>query len=97
MTVHHMVWLELDAGLSDAQVTEMFDKVAALLKQIPGVLDVKAGRNFTDRAPNITHATLVTLKDKQSLAGYGPHPKHVEAQGLLKPHVKQLLVVDIAS
>ena len=97
MTVHHMVWLELDAGLSDAQVTEMFDKVAALLRQIPGVMEVKAGRNFTDRAPNITHATLVTLKDKQALAGYGPHPKHVEAQDLLKPHLKSIKVVDIAS
>jgi Cu/Ag efflux pump CusA len=92
-----MVWLELDAGLSDDQATAMFAKVADLLKQIPGVMDVKAGRNFTDRAPNITHATFVTLKDKQALAGYGPHPKHVEVQGILKPHVKQLLVVDIAS
>ncbi len=94
MTVHHMVWLELDGGLSDAQATEMFGKVAGLLKQIPGVMEVKAGRNFTARAPNITHATLVTLKDKQALAGYGPHPKHVEVQGLLKPHLKNIMVVD---
>jgi hypothetical protein len=97
MTVHHMVWLELDSGLSVAKATEMFGKVAGLLKQIPGVMDVKAGRNFTARAPNITHATLVTLKDKEALAGYGPHPKHVEVQGILKPHVKNLLLVDTAT
>jgi len=94
MAVHHLVMLELDGGLSDAQATELLGKVAGLLKQIPGVMDVKSGRNFTARAPNVTHASLVTLQDKQALAGYGPHPKHVEAQGLLKPHLKSITVVD---
>ena len=28
-------------------------------------------QNFTDRAGNITHAAIVTLADKQALAGYG--------------------------
>ena len=94
MTVHHMVMLELDGGLSDTQATEMFAKTGALLRQIPGVVDVKSGRNFTTRAPNVTHATIVTMKDKQALAGYGPHPKHVEVQAILKPHLKSLSVVD---
>lgn len=95
MTVHHMVLLDLDAGLSDVQATEMFGKIAGLLKQVPGVVDVKSGKNFTTRAPNVTHAVIVTLKDKQALAGYGPHPKHVEVQGILKPHLKNISVVDI--
>lgn len=94
MPVHHMVMLELDGGLSDPQAAEMFGKIAGLLQQIPGVLEVKSGRNFTARAPNVTHATIVTMKDKQALAGYGPHPKHVEVQGMLKPHLKSLSVVD---
>jgi Stress responsive A/B Barrel Domain len=58
-------------------------------------MDVKAGSNFTDRAPNITHGTLVTLKDKQALAGYGPHPNRVEVLGMLKPHLKSIMAVDV--
>ena len=94
MSVHHVVLLELRHELSAAQETEMFVKIAGLLKQIPGVTDIKAGKNFTERAPNVTHAVIVTMKDKEALAGYGPHPKHVAVQAILKPHRKSLLVAD---
>ncbi len=95
MTVHHMVLLELDGKLSDAGVGQMFGAIDRLLKQIPGVMDVQWGRNFASRASNVTHAAIVTLKDRQSLAGYGPHPNHVEVQQILKPHLKSFSVVDI--
>ncbi|MEO8923949.1 MAG: Dabb family protein [Caldimonas sp.] len=95
MTVHHMVLLEFDDKLSDAGVGQMFGAIDRLLKQIPGVMDVQWGRNFASRASNVTHAAIVTLKDRQSLAGYGPHPNHVEVQQILKPRLKSLSVVDI--
>ena len=95
MTVHHLVLFDFDPGLTDTQAAELFARIDALLRQIPGVTDVKLGKNFTTRAPGVTHAAVVTMKDKQALAGYGPHPKHVEVQGLLKPHLKNLSVVDI--
>lgn len=93
MTIHHLVLLELNE-LSAALEAEVFVRLDGLLRQIPGVIDVKTGRNFSDRTPNISRALVVTMKDKQSLAGYGPHPKHVEGQGILKPYVKSLSVVD---
>lgn len=95
MTVHHIVLLEFDGELSDAGVEEMFEAIGGLLKQILGVMDVNWGRNFASRASNVTHAAIVTLKDRRSLAGYGPHPNHVEVQQMLKPHIKPLSVVDI--
>jgi len=94
MAIQHLVLLDLDAGLAEAEGAELFRKMAGLLKQVPGVLDVKGGRNFTSRAPNVTHGLIVTMKDREALAGYGPHPKHVEAQGMLKPYVKNISVVD---
>lgn len=93
MTIHHLVLLDLNE-LSTAQEVEVFAKFDGLLRQIPGVIDFKIGRNFTNRAPNVTHAAIVTMKDKESLAGYGPHPKHVEVQGILKLYVKSMSVVD---
>ncbi len=95
MTVQHMVLLEFDGKLSDAAVGEMFGAIDGLLKQIPGVMDVQWGRNLAGRVSNVTHAAIVTLKDRQSLAGYGSHPNHVEAQQILKPHLMSLSVVDI--
>lgn len=94
MTIHHIVLLEFNDKLSDAQELEMFVRIDGLLRQIPGVIEVKGGKNFTDRAPNVSRAVIVTLKNKEALSGYGPHPKHIEAQGILKPYLKSLSVVD---
>ena len=95
MTILHLVLFDLKDEFSGTLEAELFAKTDALLKQIPGVIDIKSGRNFTTRAPNVTHASVMTMKDKESLAGYGPHPKHVEVQGMLKPYLKGLSVVDI--
>ncbi|MSQ70136.1 MAG: Dabb family protein [Betaproteobacteria bacterium] len=95
MTILHLVLFDLKDEFSGALEAELFAKTDALLKQIPGVIDIKSGRNFSTRAPNVTHASVMTMKDKESLAGYGPHPNHVEVQGMLKPYLKGLSVVDI--
>ena len=95
MTILHVVLLEMKDELSTDLAAELFAKVDAMLKQIPGVIDVKTGRNFTTRSPNVTHASIMTMKDKETLANYRPHPIHVEAQGMLKPYLKGSTVADI--
>ncbi len=95
MTVLHLVLLEMKEELSNDLAAELFAKTDAMLKQIPGVIDVKSGRNFTTRSPNVTHASIMTMKDKETLANYRPHPIHVEVQGMLKPYLIRASVGDI--
>ncbi len=94
MAVKHIVLFELHDSVTEADAEGMFGTIQQLLVNIPGVIDVSVGKNFTDRAPNVTHGAVVTLESKQALEGYGPHPNHVEVQGILKPNVKSVSAVD---
>ena len=95
MAVKHIVLIEPNNSVDDATMQGLIDQMIPLLLQIPGVQDANAGKNFTDRAPpGVTHALVVTLDTKDSLAGYGPHPIHQQVLGLLKPAVKNVAAVD---
>ena len=53
-----------------------------------------SGKDFSGRAGYFTHSVIVTMRDKDVLADYGPHPAHKEVQGILGPIVKTLWVID---
>ncbi len=95
MSIEHIVLIEANEGKSEQEAKELLDAISGLKGKIPGVLDVKLGANFTNRAPDVTHAAVVTLEDKEALAGYGPHPAHKDVLKLLLPFAKNVTVVDI--
>lgn len=95
MTVEHIVLIEPNDGVSEDQTKEVLDGIAGLKNKIPGVVDVKIGKNFTKRAPQISHAVIVTLVDPEALAAYGPHPAHKDVLRILLPFAKNLTIADI--
>jgi hypothetical protein len=95
MTVEHLVLIETNDGVTDAEVQEVMAGIIALKDKIPGVLEVKIGNNFSDRAPHISHAAVITLTDKDALAAYGPHPAHQDLLKILMPIAKNLTIADI--
>ena len=95
MTIEHLVLIEANEGVSEAEAQEVMDGISALKGKVPGVLEVKIGKNFTDRAPHITHAASITLADKAALAAYGPHPAHQDLLKILMPMAKNLTIADI--
>ena len=95
MAIEHLVLIEQNDGVTEAQAQEVMDGIAALKDQVPGILDVKIGNNFSDRAPHISHAAVVPLADKDALAAYGPHPAHQELLKILMPMAKNITIADI--
>ena len=94
MAVQHIVLLEPKNGVTDAQMREALKSAAGLKGKVPGVSEVKSGKNFTDRAGNFSHAIIVTLQDKDTLSGYGPHPAHQEVAKTLGGLTENLFAVD---
>ena len=75
------------------QVEEAF---AALPGKIPEIYDYEWGTNNSPEGLNqgLTHAFFVTFKSEADRAVYLPHPDHLAFVEVLKPHVKDVTVVD---
>jgi UDP-N-acetylenolpyruvoylglucosamine reductase len=78
MPVNHVVWIKFAAETSAQRITEHMDALRRLKTDVPGINHLSVGANFTNRAHGFTHGLVVELKDKEALAGYAVHPRHVE-------------------
>ncbi len=95
MTVQHIVLVEWKDEADDATIDAFLAAVSALPEKIDGVEKVEFGKNFTDRAGNFTHVGIVTMRDRDVLAAYGPHPEHQAALAGAMPVVEKIIVADI--
>jgi len=94
MTVKHIVLIEWKDDADAATIDAFMSAAAAFPDQIDGVESVEWGENFTDRAGNYTHAAIVTMRDKDVLAGYGPHPVHQAAVAMAMPVIANMIAAD---
>ena len=94
MAIEHIVLLEKKDGATNEQTQAALAGIKSLKEKITGVLEVKVSENITDRAP-YSHGAIITMQDREALAGYGPHPAHQEVLQLLQPVAANLIVVDI--
>lgn len=73
--VNHMVIFKFSPETTEAQLDECVRR-ARELKDIPGVVDLAAGRNFSDRSQGFAIGLNVRFADVASLETYAPHPMH---------------------
>jgi hypothetical protein len=92
-----LIWLK-DAG--NAQQQAKIIEVSKSFRDIPGVLDVQAGkavasdRDIVDDSFDV--GILVVVPDERRLAEYLAHPIHQRAKNdVLLPLVEKILVYDI--
>ena len=94
MTVQHIVMLEFNDEVDEKTRMNSLKAVESLKDRIDGIEKIESGKDFSGRAGEFTHALIVTMRDKDVLGAYGPHPAHKEVQDLLHPVVKTLWVID---
>lgn len=93
MAVKHIVWIRGKPAVSEKEMEKLLASIKSLQSFISGVLEVSAGKNFTDRANGYTHGVIITLADKQALSDYIVHPKHVEVVSVLRT-ISDTMVLD---
>jgi len=80
MAVEHQVWFKFNPGVTPERIAFHMANLAALKSKVPGVIDLKLGKNFTERAPaGVTHGLAVTVASREALKTYLEHPDHVAA------------------
>ncbi|KHF41580.1 Dabb family protein [Halalkalibacter okhensis] len=94
--VTHIVLIKFSRKVSDSQVDKLIEKTLKLKDEIPGIIDIQQGRNFSNRNQGYEVGMTVKFEDKQALENFGPHPKHQEVVDYLKNELglEDLIVVD---
>ena len=98
--LHHVVLLWLKEPGKQQAVSEII-AVSETVRDIPGVIDVKAGtpvpseRSVVDGTYDV--ALLVVVEDKAALQAYLDHPIHTAAsRDVLKPAVERVIIYDFS-
>lgn len=74
--VEHMVLFRTTPEATEAQKQQMVDALRALKEQVPGIVDLTVGRNFSDRNQGYDIGLVVRFQDRAALEVYLPHPAH---------------------
>ena len=95
MMINHLVVFKFGSSTTEEQLDEVIDRLKALKEKIPGIEDIKVGRNFSEKNQGFEIGLSVILKDKAAVEAYGPHPKHQEVITFLNEvGLANLIVVD---
>lgn len=93
--VVHIVVLRLKAEAAPAQVGELLTALRNLPAQVPGILDLDCGRNFSPgRAQGYDLGLVVRFPGQAELAAYGPHPAHQAVRRRIDALCSEVLVLD---
>lgn len=93
--VQHLVVFKFAPSTTTEQKDTAKEKIQSLKEVIDGVEDIKVGHNFSQKNKGFDLGLTVTLKDKEALETYDPHPKHQEVVTYLKEiGLVDLVVVD---
>jgi hypothetical protein len=74
--VEHLVLFKTTPGATDEQKLRAIEALKTLKEKIPGILDITAGLNFSDRNQGFDIGLAVRFVDRQALEVYLPHPAH---------------------
>ena len=93
--IEHVVLFRWAEDASAEAKDRVEEELRALLTQIPGILDLTYGENFSSRSQGYTHALVVRFEDRAALEVYSPHPAHQRVvQEFIAPIRADTLVVD---
>lgn len=82
--VEHIVFFKFDPKTTQAQKEEAITQLKGLKEQLPGILDIQAGLNFSERSQGYELGLTVRFDSKESLINYGPSDEHQEVVRFLE-------------
>ncbi len=73
--LEHHVFIKVN---DESKVEEAVKAIMAMEPEIPEILEISAGRNFSNRSQGFQLGLRVKLADRDALEGYQNHPVHLK-------------------
>ena len=90
----HTFAIRYQPETSQADKNRALAGILAFQGQVPGLLEIHAGPNFSARANGFEYGAVMKFTDRQSLAAYLVSPLHQEFLAWVGPLVAQAQDVD---
>lgn len=94
--LRHAVFFSFKEESSEADVQSVTDAFAALPGKIPEIIDFEWGTNDSPEGldDGFTHCFMLTFADDAGRSTYLPHDDHKAFGDVLRPHMKDVFVID---
>jgi hypothetical protein len=74
--IEHIVFFKFSPETTQAQKEEGIKRLKGLKDQLPGIVDLQAGFNFSERSKGYEVGLTVRFESKEDLLNYGPSDEH---------------------
>jgi hypothetical protein len=94
--LRHMVLYKFKHDLAPGEVQEVIDAFAALPGKIDTIVGFEHGTNTSQegKSDGLTHAFVVTFRDRSGLETYLKHPAHLAYVDVVKNRREKVVVFD---
>ncbi|MGA9290798.1 MAG: Dabb family protein [Anaerobacillus sp.] len=82
--IEHVVLFKFSEQTTKEEKEEGMRRLTKVKESIPGIVDIQAGNNFSERSQGFESGLTVRFESKEALEAYGPHPAHQEVVSYLK-------------
>ena len=97
--IEHLVLFKFKPEVGDNEMNEITAAIQGLKSQIPGIVQITCGKNFSARAQGHQFGLVARFVDKAALELYSNHPAHLAVVETLnfrryQPRMESVTVVD---
>ena len=79
---------------SEKQIQEVADKLRSMQGNIPSLMNMEVGINFSKSDEAYDVLMIATFKNKEALLTYSKDPFHLKVKSFVEQHYKNRAVVD---
>jgi quinol monooxygenase YgiN len=74
--IGHVVFYKMKPGISEADECSLMDRARRQLAKLPGVMNLRVGKNIEAFAQAYSIALVMDFQDETALEAYRVHPEH---------------------
>jgi hypothetical protein len=95
--VDHLVFFAVREDASQGEVEDLVASIRGLRDDVPSIIDLAVGEDFSGRSGGYTHAIFARFRDTAGLREYMEHPAHLAVAEKLDATTTDRIVVDYES